>query len=110
MFATGRVAIAAQAPTPTLPVSAIRTEAGQSYVWAIDSGKLVRRNVMLGRRDENAGRVELKTALPADLPILGSKFDNLKEGAPALVKAESVDVRRSPPEAPGSAPSVNAQA
>jgi membrane fusion protein, multidrug efflux system len=89
MFATGRVAIAAQAPTPTLPMSAIRTDAGQSYVWAIDSGKLVRRNVMLGRRDDDSGRVELKTALPADLPILGSKFDNLKEGAPALVKAES---------------------
>jgi RND family efflux transporter MFP subunit len=89
MFATGRVAIAAQAPTPTLPMSAIRTDAGQSYVWAIDGGKLVRRNVMLGRRDDDSGRVELKTALPADLPILGSKFDNLKEGAPALVKAES---------------------
>jgi RND family efflux transporter MFP subunit len=89
MFATGRVAIAAQAPTPTLPVSAIRTEAGQAYVWTIDAGKLVRKNVVLGRRDDDAGRVELKTALPKDLPILASKFDNLKEGAPALVKAES---------------------
>ena len=89
MFATGKVAIAAQAPTPTLPLSAIRTDAGQAYVWAIESGKLVRRNVMLGRRDEDSGRVEVKTGLPADLPILGSKFDNLKEGAPALVKAES---------------------
>ena len=89
MFATGRVAIAAQAPTPTLPASAIRNDAGQSYVWAIDAGKLVRKNVVLGRRDDDAGRVELKTALPPDLPILGSKFDNLKEGAPALVKAET---------------------
>ena len=89
MFATGKVAIAAQAATPTLPASAIRTDAGQSYVWAIDAGKLVRRNVVLGRRDDDAGRVEVKTALPPDLPILGSKFDNLKEGAPALVKAES---------------------
>jgi RND family efflux transporter MFP subunit len=89
MFATGRVAIAAQAPTPTLPASAIRNDAGQSYVWAIDAGKLVRRNVVIGRRDDDSGRVELKTALPPDLPILASKFDNLKEGAPALVKAES---------------------
>jgi len=89
MFATGRVAIAAHAPTPTLPASAIRNDAGQTYVWAIDAGKLVRKNVVLGRRDDDAGRVELKSALPPDLPILGSKFDNLKEGAPALVKAES---------------------
>jgi len=87
MFATGRIALAASAPMPTLPTTAIRTEAGQSYVWAIDNGKLVRRIVMLGRRDEASGRVELKTALAGNVPVLASKFDNLKDGAPALVKA-----------------------
>ena len=87
MFATGRVALAASAPAPTLPATAIRTEAGQSYVWAIDNGKLVRRIVLLGRRDEASGRVEIKTALAGNVPVLASKFDNLKDGAPALVKA-----------------------
>ena len=87
MFATGRIALAASAPMPTLPMTAIRTEAGQTYVWAIDNGKLVRRIVALGRRDEAAGRVELKTALAGNVPVLASKFDNLKDGAPALVKA-----------------------
>jgi RND family efflux transporter MFP subunit len=87
MFATGRIALAASAPAPTLPATAVRTEAGQSYVWAIDNGKLVRRIVLLGRRDEASGRVEIKTALAANLPVLASKFDNLKDGAPALVKA-----------------------
>ena len=48
---------------PTLPITAVRTEAGQSYVWAIDNGKLVRRIVLLGRRDEASGRVEINTAL-----------------------------------------------
>jgi len=43
--------------------------------------------VVLGRRDESAGRVEIRTALPATLPILAARFDNLKDGAPALVKA-----------------------
>jgi RND family efflux transporter MFP subunit len=87
MFATGRIALAASAPAPTLPATAIRTEAGQSYVWAIDNGKLVRRIVLLGRRDEASGRVEIKTALAGNVPVLASKFDNLKDGAPALVKA-----------------------
>ena len=87
MFATGRVALAASQPAPTLPATAVRTEAGQSYVWAIDNGRLVRRIVLLGRRDEASGRVEIKTALGASMPILASKFDNLKDGAPALVKA-----------------------
>ncbi len=87
MFATGRIALAAGAPVPTLPATAVRTEAGQSFVWTIQDGKLAKRLVLLGRRDDDAGRVELKTALPANTRVLGAKFDNLKEGAPALVRA-----------------------
>ena len=91
MFATGRIALAADAPAPTLPQVAIRTEAGQTFVWAIDNGKLVRRLVVVGRRDDEAGRIEVKTPLPADLAILAARFDNVKDGAPALVKARSSD-------------------
>jgi membrane fusion protein (multidrug efflux system) len=85
MFATGRIALAAQAAAPTLPLAALRTEAGLTYVWVIDAGKLAKRSVAVGRRDDEAGRVELKTPLPAELPILAARFDNLKEGAPARV-------------------------
>jgi RND family efflux transporter MFP subunit len=87
MFATGRIALAASVPAPTLPATAVRTEAGQSFVWVIDNGKLSRRLVTLGRRDDASGIVELKTALPPKMPVLAARFDNLKEGAPALVKA-----------------------
>ena len=66
MFATGRIALAASAPAPTLPLAAVRSEAGQSYVWTIDGGKLARRIVITGRRDETNGRVEIKTALPRE--------------------------------------------
>jgi len=86
MFATGRIALAASEPIATLPTAAVRTEAGQSYVWTIEGGKLVRRIVALGRRDEAAGRVEIRTPLPASVPVLAARFDNLKDGAPALVK------------------------
>ena len=87
MFSTGRIALSASAPAPTLPVAAVRSEAGQSYVWTVDGGKLARRIVVTGRRDETNGRIEIKTPLPAQLPVLAARFDNLKEGAPALVKA-----------------------
>ena len=87
MFATGRIALAASAPVPTLPATAIRTEAGQTYVWTVESGKLVKRIVMTGRRDDGTGRVEIKTALAPNAPVLAAKFDNLKDGAPAIVKA-----------------------
>ena len=87
MFATGRIALAAGAPVPTLPATAVRTEAGVSYIWTIQDGKLAKKTVLVGRRDDDAGRVELKTDLPANTPVLAAKFDNLKEGAPALVRA-----------------------
>jgi len=91
MFATGRIALAPDKPAPTLPQTAIRTEAGQTYVWAIEGGKLARRIVMIGRRDDEAGTVEIKTTLAPDLAILATRFDNLKDGAPAIVKAPTAD-------------------
>lgn len=87
MFATGNIALAAAAPVPTLPLAAVRNEAGLSFVWAIEDGRLVRRTVIAGRRDEQAGRVEIRSELPPGARVLAARFDNLKEGAPALVKA-----------------------
>jgi RND family efflux transporter MFP subunit len=87
MFGTGRVTLASGAPLPTLPAVAIRTEAGQAFVWTIENGKLARRIVTVGRRDDSAGRVEIKTALDPNLLILAAPYDNLKAGAPALVRA-----------------------
>jgi RND family efflux transporter MFP subunit len=87
MFATGRIALAAGAPVPTLPATAVRTEAGQNYVWTIQEGKLAKRNVLLGRRDEDTGLVEIRTAFAAGTQVLAARFDNLKEGAPVLVRA-----------------------
>lgn len=86
MFGTGKVTLAAGAPVPTLPSVAIRTEAGQSFVWTIEEGKLTRRIVTLGRRDDTAGRVEIKTSLAARVPVLAAPFDNLKAGAPATIR------------------------
>jgi membrane fusion protein, multidrug efflux system len=87
MFATGRIRLAAGAPVPTLPDTAIRSEAGQNYVWGIDNGKLLRRIVVMGKRDEAAGRTEIKTELPSSMLILSTHFDNLKDGLPAVIRA-----------------------
>ena len=97
MFATGRIALAASSPVATLPATAVRVEAGQTYVWTVESGKLVKRIVVTGRRDEAAGRIEVKAGLSQDVPVLAAKFDNLKDGAPAIVKAPPAAVPASVP-------------
>ena len=101
MFATGRIALAAGAPAPTLPLAAVRSEAGQTYIWTVDGGKLARRVVITGRRDETTARVEIKTMLPGETPVLAARFDNLKDGAPALVKAGSSSQNAMRGKAPG---------
>lgn len=108
MFATGRIALSASAPVATLPATAVRVEAGQTYVWTVESGKLVKRGVVTGRRDEGAGRIEVKTELPRDAPVLGAKFDNLKDGAPAIVKASPAAVPASAPASPPSSGTTQA--
>ena len=63
MFANGRVALVASAPIAALPQAAVRTEAGQSYVWVVDNGKLARRVVPRApRRGERAGRDQVGAA------------------------------------------------
>ena len=53
-------------------------------------GKLARRAITLGRRDEAGGRVEVLDGLPATAQVLAAKFDNLREGGPASVVAARV--------------------
>ena len=89
MFANGNVRLAASAPRPTLPLAAIQSEAGIPVVWTIENGKLTRRTAVLGDRDTAGGFVEIRSGVPPDTPVLASKFDNVKEGAPAIAKAEA---------------------
>jgi membrane fusion protein (multidrug efflux system) len=86
MFATGRIKLAAGTQVATLPSIAVRSEAGQTFVWTIDGGKVARRNVSIGRRDETTARVELKTVLPEGTQVLAARFDNLKDGLPAIIR------------------------
>lgn len=102
MFATGRIALAAGTPVPTLPAAAVRMEAGQPMIWTVEDGKLARRVVLTGARDEEAGRIEIRTTLPPAVPVLAARFDNLKEGAPAIVKASAA--APAPESAPAPAP------
>ncbi|MFI4888867.1 MAG: efflux RND transporter periplasmic adaptor subunit, partial [Burkholderiales bacterium] len=56
-------------------------------VWAIAGGKLAKRVVVAAADDDDNGLIELKSALPPDLPELAARFDNLKEGASVLVRS-----------------------
>ena len=84
-YAIGEVLLPDDRQRLLLPAAAVGSTAGQSHVWVIEGGKLARRAVSLGRRDEAGGRVEVLDGVGADARVLATRFDNLREGAQALV-------------------------
>jgi membrane fusion protein (multidrug efflux system) len=84
-YAVARVQIGDATPRLTVPIGAISSASGQEYVWTVEGGKLLRRTVTTGRRDPVRGRAEVLDGLSADVPVLGARFDNLREGAKARI-------------------------
>jgi len=85
MFAQGAVTVAQAAPAPVVPLSAVFEEAGQSYVFAIAEGKLVKQPVQLGVQDASSGRVEVRQGLAADSVVVRVRMPGLKAGAPVVM-------------------------
>jgi len=85
MFAKVTLTTMPESEAPSLPMSAVRSDGQQSYVWVIADGKLARRNVSAGKRDERAQLVEITSGLSPSDVVLATKFDNLKDGLAAKV-------------------------
>jgi membrane fusion protein (multidrug efflux system) len=68
-----------------LPMAALRSENGTTFVWTVREGRIERRLVEVGRRDERAQLIEVRGGLSADDTVLATKFDNLKDGLAARV-------------------------
>jgi len=86
-YALVRATLADETDRLTLPLAAVASTSGQDHVWLIENGALVRRAVMLGRRDEREARVEVLQGVSSGSQVLAARFDNLREGAKALVVA-----------------------
>jgi RND family efflux transporter MFP subunit len=91
MFARVLMTVAPEVEVPALPLSAVRTEAAQAFVWVLTDDKLARRNVVIGKRDERAQLVEVTSGLAPGEVVLATKFDNLKDGLAAKVISQAPD-------------------
>jgi len=81
MFAQGELVLDKTAPAPTVPTSAIRSDAGVTYVLVVDNGKLVRRTVTLGLKTDDNSYVEVVDGLSVGTQVLSAKIDTLLPGA-----------------------------
>ncbi len=86
-YALARATLADDTDRLTLPASALGKTSGQDHVWVIESGLLARRAVTVGRRDEREGRVEVLQGVTPASQVLAARFENLREGAKAIIVA-----------------------
>jgi multidrug efflux pump subunit AcrA (membrane-fusion protein) len=94
MFAKGSLVLGKTQPSAVVLIAAVREEAGQSYVFTIEGGKLAKRVVSLGLREPQAGLVEIKSGLEKGIQVVSTRMEGLKPGTPAVVKMPE----RSPPQ------------
>jgi RND family efflux transporter MFP subunit len=85
MFAQGTVTLSQSDPLPVIPASAVFEEAGQSYVFVVEDGKLAKNAVRLGLRDEASGLVEAASGVSAGAAVVRIRMNGLKVGAPAVL-------------------------
>jgi len=86
MFAKGSLVLDQGEPAPAIPATAVREEAGQTFVFTIEQGKIGRRAVTLGLREEVAGMVHVRSGLEKGMTVVSSRATGLKAGAPAILK------------------------
>ena len=88
MFAKGNLILDKAPPAAVIPAGAVREEAGQAYVFTIENGKLVRRAVTTGLRED--GLIEVRSGLEQGVPVVRARITDLKPGAPAILKTSAV--------------------
>jgi membrane fusion protein (multidrug efflux system) len=86
MFAKGDIVLDKSALSTVIPASAVRDEAGQSYVYTIEDGKIGKRAVKLGATDPQRGLVEVQVGLEKGINVVSARVTGLKTGAPAVIK------------------------
>jgi RND family efflux transporter MFP subunit len=86
MFAQGVVTVSQAKAMPVIPLSAVFEEAAQDYVFTVEEGKLAKRALKLGLKDEASGLVEVSEGLSAGIPVVRIRMNGLKVGAPAVLR------------------------
>lgn len=86
MFAKGSLVLDKGEAAPTIPATAVREEAGQSFVFTLEGGKIARRPVTLGLSDEQSGLVQVRGGLDKGATVVAARATGLKPGAAAVLK------------------------
>ena len=85
MFAKGQLTVSKRAGALVVPASALREDSGQTTVWRIEAGKLVRTPVQVGLKSESDGVIEIVSGLAPGARIVRANLGSLRDGAAAKI-------------------------
>ncbi len=91
MFAQGQLTLDASQPVLSIPQMAARDEAGASFVYTLENGKIVRKSVTLGPRVKGEDFVEVKEGLQAGERVIVADIGQAKPGSPAVVRGDETN-------------------
>ncbi|MFL9881163.1 efflux RND transporter periplasmic adaptor subunit [Herbaspirillum rhizosphaerae] len=112
MFADASLTLDKRDAVMTVPQTSIQTDGDKTYVYAIEEGKLIRRDVTLGMRgiDSRGNAVEVSSGLQNGARIVKANLGNLNTGTPVRISATGGAVPAATNVAPAtSAPAVKAK-
>ena len=89
MFAQGQITLSRSTPVPVVPSTALFEEAGQTYVFTVEEGKLAKHAVKVGERDDASGLAEVSSGLREGADVVRVRMGSLKVGAPAVVRSSA---------------------
>ncbi len=87
LFATGRVIAEGVSSAVVVPTSAVRGTGDDRYVWVIENGTAVRRQVTTGARDEARGLVAIANGLSGGEQVVVAPGE-LPEGARVQIRTQ----------------------
>ena len=88
LFATGRVLVDGGQSAVVVPIAAVRGSAGSSYVYVVEDGQAVRRNVTTGTRDDTNGVIAIDSGLQAGERVVVAPGE-FQEGATVRVTGDA---------------------
>jgi len=86
MFAKGNIVLDRPQPAAVVPVTAIREESGQAFVYTIENDKIARRPVKVGTVQQAEGVAEIVSGLERGMNVVAARVSGLKAGASARLK------------------------
>ncbi len=86
LFASGRIVLRQVKGAVAVPLAGVRTDvAGKTYVLTVEGGRIARRDVATGTRDEQASLVEITGGLKSGETVIVGPASGLTVGQPVSV-------------------------